>query len=636
MINTRQRNIISDLTKSKKKITAKSLAEKYSCSLRTIRNDIKEIEFYLKDTEAKLVSIPGQGMKIISSKPVVYSKEAEYLNSLFISYEMETKFLLLILTFTFYDNPLVLEDLANQFDASKGTISKVIQDFNINMSKKGITIKGIKNKGYFINTTNSNLARYYQKITQTVETEKLAKTIFNPKNNFINCDEVESIQDIIEYIENKLFLLINDKSGLSYRISIILFANDEIWKDTKNSVIHLEPKLTQLERYIESKTYIHLNKYQLTLLYHALCNYTDFNEIIEKPDINDKFNQAVNGMIDSMIQYHPELKEERENLQFDLIRHLKTQITSKNLKLDEENPLLNQIKARYPDIFDELKKQGVPSFNKYYGIKFTEDDIGYLTLYFCKSLEKIKKIREAKVLVVCNTGRGASKLLVTRIMNNCPEIHVVAIASSFDLKENEEILDNIDLVISTIPLPEISKPYVIVSPILQDYELIKIREAVYLGKQNYTQIVDKELNHTVDSLVKKYIDNDKGKELTNKLNRLIGNNLENRSYDTYMYSGETYAQICVETFAMIQNIYPNGLTKDKVSVMAGLLAHVFMSLDRWGNGNFIEASDYEEIKNDNYEVYKEIEKYLKRVSSILNIYIDPIEVIAILRYIIYK
>ena len=87
---------------------------------------------------------------------------------------------------------------------------------------------------------------------------------------------------------------------------------------------------------------------------------------------------------------------------------------------------------------------------------------------------------------------------------------------------------------------------------------------------------------------------------------------------------------------LIQNLYPNGLEKEKVPVVAGLLAHVFMSLDRWRHENFIEVPDFEDIKKQNYKVYIEIEEYLKRVSKILNIYIDPAESIAILRYIIYE
>ena len=637
MINTRQRNIISDLIKSKKTITAKTLAEKYSCSLRTIRNDIKEIGLYLTDTDAKLISLPGKGLKIISDRPIAFSKDAEYTNAFFISYEKEIKFLLLIMIFQFQKNPLTLEYLASQFDASKGTISNVIQEFNAEMGKKGISIKGIKNKGYFISTTNSSLIKYHQKITSSIDSDILVRTIFNHSNNLMNENETNFVQDILDFIENRLFLLINDKSSLTYIISIVLFGNDNhVWSDKKNTSLHSEPKFIQLKTFIQKILEIEINNYQSTLLYHALCNFTDFNEIIEKPEINDKFNLAVKEMIESMMKYHPELKEEKENLYFDLIRHLKTQVTSKNLKLEDKNPLLTQIKARYPDIFDELKKYGVPSFNKFYKIKFTDDDIGYLTLYFCKSLEKIKKIKDAKVLVVCNTGRGASKLLVTRIMNNCPEIHVVAMASSFDLGKNSELLDNIDLVISTIALPEINKPYVIVSPILQDFELIKIREAIYLGKQNYTRMIDKELNHTVDNLVKKYVNDEKAKELTSKLNNIFDNNASANAYETYLYSGEIYAQISVETFVLIQNLYPNGLEKEKVPVVAGLLAHVFMSLDRWRHENFIEVPDFEDIKKQNYKVYIEIEEYLKRVSKILNIYIDPAESIAILRYIIYE
>ena len=69
--------------------------------------------------------------------------------------------------------------------------------------------------------------------------------------------------------------------------------------------------------------------------------------------------------------------------------------------------------------------------------------------------------------------------------------------------------------------------------------------------------------------------------------------------------------------------------------MSGLMAHIFMSLDRWRCGNFIEATDVKKLKKEHKRKYEEIEIYLKKVGEILNIYIDPIEIIAILRYMLF-
>ena len=135
MLNTRQRMIVSDLSKSNKYITANTLANKYSCSLRTIRNDIKEITIFLEKTDAKFIKLPGSGMRIIT-KNNIYEKDKEYFCKNFISYESNIKNIMLLLSFTFHSNPLVLNNLADIYDVSKGTVINCISVFNDNLGKK--------------------------------------------------------------------------------------------------------------------------------------------------------------------------------------------------------------------------------------------------------------------------------------------------------------------------------------------------------------------------------------------------------------------------------------------------------------------------------------------------------------------
>ena len=59
-----------------------------------------------------------------------------------------------------------------------------------------------------------------------------------------------------------------------------------------------------------------------------------------------------------------------------------------------------------------------------------------------------------------------------------------------------------------------------------------------------------------------------------------------------------------------------------------------MSVPRWVNGRFISASDYEEMKKAYAKEYEIIVKFLHVMEEKLGVYIDPIEAIAILRYLI--
>ena len=65
---------------------------------------------------------------------------------------------MLLLSFTFHSNPLVLNDLAVIYDVSKGTVINSINLFNEKLSKKNVILQGKKNKGYYIKTTNNSIS----------------------------------------------------------------------------------------------------------------------------------------------------------------------------------------------------------------------------------------------------------------------------------------------------------------------------------------------------------------------------------------------------------------------------------------------------------------------------------------------
>ncbi|MPM70156.1 hypothetical protein SDC9_117109 [bioreactor metagenome] len=237
-------------------------------------------------------------------------------------------------------------------------------------------------------------------------------------------------------------------------------------------------------------------------------------------------------------------------------------------------------------------------------------------------------------MVVCNTGRGASKLLATRIMNNFPEIHIVAMKSYIDIAKDQNILDNIDLIISTIPLPKIDKPWVVVSPFLQESELTKIKEIIWVGKGQRGTAENDHFDDLVDSVIKQYKNYQDAEAFTKKVDTLLSSRyLWSNIYEND--SSEQYAKVIMEIFELLSRIYPVGLNSDQFSLVSGLIAHVIMSVPRWQRGKFITAPDYHELTLKYPQEYKMISDSLQRIAKMLDIYIDDIESIAVLRYIIF-
>lgn len=87
---------------------------------------------------------------------------------------------------------------------------------------------------------------------------------------------------------------------------------------------------------------------------------------------------------------------------------------------------------------------------------------GFITLYFAKMLETADD--PINIVVVCTTGVGISELLRAKITKSFSDIQVQAVLSVREFYQTEDQLDDIDLVVSTIPLnPSGGKPYLLIS-----------------------------------------------------------------------------------------------------------------------------------------------------------------------------
>lgn len=131
-----------------------------------------------------------------------------------------------------------------------------------------------------------------------------------------------------------------------------------------------------------------------------------------------------------------------------------------------------EIRKNYPDCFgamlrvlDRLKSPMLENI--------TEDDVACLVLHFCASLERQKRrLPVSRVAIVCMHGAGTANLLRELVSSRFKNIRVVASVTHTDLSSLQE--RDVDFVISSIPLPECTFPWVQVDAIPgeQDWEKI--------------------------------------------------------------------------------------------------------------------------------------------------------------------
>ena len=160
-----------------------------------------------------------------------------------------------------------------------------------------------------------------------------------------------------------------------------------------------------------------------------------------------------------------------------LTTHLEPAVSRLKMGMDIRNPILKDLKREYSDIF-EITSEAAKVIAEELNCSIPESEIGYLTMHIASALENrnfyFKKI---KTLVVCSSGIGSSRILATRLQKASLNLDIKAEISALNIEEY--LNDNqIDLIISTVSLNEFSDKTVVVSPLLADKDVQKIKKKV--------------------------------------------------------------------------------------------------------------------------------------------------------------
>ena len=128
---------------------------------------------------------------------------------------------------------------------------------------------------------------------------------------------------------------------------------------------------------------------------------------------------------------------------------------------------------RYPKVM-EAAKRNVHVLEGYVGRKLSEEEISYIVIHICAAIERNNnETTRYSVVLVCSGGIGTSQLLLARL-EKFFHLDVVDIIPAHDIKNIE--LEDVDVVISTIPLKEKNLEYIQVDPLLNDEDCIRVGE----------------------------------------------------------------------------------------------------------------------------------------------------------------
>lgn len=482
MLTNRQKEIIIFLLDENKSLTNRQLAERFQLSDRTIRNDIRAInEECRKDGHAITADVEGYRIR---KKDISYFIQFSKINHQDIYESGFNREILILFELLWMEGPVKLDELAALSFLSHSTLVKSLGSCRKN-ELAGTPVSLVNSRqGIYLSGSESQKRDLIGKVLQSgYEKHQI--------------EVVKQVLISLEIITNEDFLWLYDHMINSFNAQKIILTDKGMFLFTLECLILfnrirnqflLEPdyfsddpvlalrydeferrfdvRLEEKERkYISSRIAVRSNITSSNLRQKEIREVTDafLNELSGAYNIS---RSAIDPYLDGLENHLSAMIDRIEN-------HIETDAT-----------MVNEIRLQYPYAF-ECSTAVIPLLNKYMGVAVSEAEIGYIAVHIAVILNSLR--RKQKALVLCGSGIGTGMLISQRINTYfANQIDVVGPYPVYELRELLQREPDIDLVISTVPLPADTGrvPVLQISPVFSQRDFMKT--ASFLSSRRYS------------------------------------------------------------------------------------------------------------------------------------------------------
>lgn len=501
--------LLSELLNRKTPVIVTELARLINKTGRTVRSYLEEIENEYRQYNIELIrkSNVGVYLKISDSDRARLKASIQETSSKNTEEEgLYSRFRQMYIIKTLLEDQFAytIQLFADELYCSKGTIVNdliYVQDW---LDKYNLILKKKQNKGLWIEGTEKDYRRALKGMLDEVDKNETENNISDEdiekldyRIDLINYKKLKKmfaqtdfyfIQDIIQQAEKELGFYFTDQAFLNLithiAITIERVKSDKALSMGENYIESFRNKreFKVAEWIVEQLS----NKFHISfpegevgyITLHILGakvqeNYdaAQYDDIIGNE--NNEYIDIANDIIAMASEIlNVDLKQDK-GLVSRLVLHLRPTIMRLKYGLKLSNPMLERIKQEYTSIFGAAWACS-SIFEKRLGITINEDEVGYIALHLALSYERAKG--KIKTVVVCSSGIGTSQMVASELSkkyNNLDITHIIPLNLL-----SQELIDNSDLIISTVRSSIKSDKIVYISAIVGEKDSMKIDEAI--------------------------------------------------------------------------------------------------------------------------------------------------------------
>ncbi|MDR4949574.1 BglG family transcription antiterminator [Neobacillus cucumis] len=476
MLDVRVIQII-ELTRKKTHCSLDYLSEELGVSTRTIRNDIKQLNSDLNGIAA-LENVKGKGYRLTIKDELLFENLVEKINSdKHLSDSPQSRIAYIIDQLVNTDKVSTLDELAFEMNIGRTTLVNELKKAAVALETYHLSIRGKQNKGMYLRGKELDL-RFF-----------ILDNVYDYL--YIDYPLDEDIKDAIIKVANQNDL---ESTTLNRLLKFVIIMLDRLLKNHPLADVN-----EKLEKLLDTKDY-HLalnivktieNHLPITIPQSEILFITlpiagrrtpTNNRSLADITITDDVKHLLN-MILERVGFEQDIIFENNDFFEDLQYHLTFMLTRLVFGVKINNPLLTDVKGKYPVAYKMAEMAG-EVIEREYGLKVSEDELGYIAFYFGVfiSQNEVNVKRLQRVAVVCGTGRGTAKLVaiqLQRVLNQNTQIDLFS-----ESEITKERLVDYNLVFSTVKLAfEPDSPLIVINEIFDESSVSRqIERVTYLHK----------------------------------------------------------------------------------------------------------------------------------------------------------
>ena len=476
-MNARQIFLLDYLLKQHDYLSANQLSEKYGVSTKTVYQDIDKLNSFLEKSELKsrIIKVPRKGIMLSAEE------EKRKIHSILVKSKYETgvqdyspEYREAELVKRLFINQVELDlyDFAEEMYVTESTVHRDIDKLESNLSQFNLKIR-IKHDHLYIDGDEWNIRKALQVYVDQEQFFRSEEKL----EYFFSKEDIEVCKEAISRLCQKYNSHFSEEYLSLLLVECLVFKsrtenNSYLTERTSNLINdlnHLEVYFFsgELLESIFNKPFSEISPFEIEAMAYSLLAY-GFS--IQSADYIQNIEQQVDKLIEKVSSLLSLDLTEDNHLKLMLSNHISKMIFRLRNQIYITNPALEEIKKQYSSLFNVIWI-AIRDLSKCYEVNISNEELAFIVIHFQLAIEKI--VKPLNVVVICQNGIATSELIMSKV-------HKIFDSDAKIININVREIDfydlsNIDLIISTISLPEVPVPVIEVSPILTKGEIESIR-----------------------------------------------------------------------------------------------------------------------------------------------------------------